>query len=108
MTYFKGLLSVSVRANTALTNASSACLLTLSGPSGWSEGGQMRHAYIGEAWENARQIVSRRDFQPATGFDHRQDRRYFRTCFRTSNVNPVLPPQCDRAHRVLDQVITQL
>ena len=65
-----GQLTVSVGASTALTNAGSAWLLMLSGPGGWGEGCQKLHAYVGEAGENCRQIVSHRDFQPTTGFDH--------------------------------------
>lgn len=37
------------------------------------ERGQMTHAQVGEAGENSQQIISGRDFQPATGFDHRLD-----------------------------------
>jgi hypothetical protein len=44
---------VSVSASTSLTNTSSAFLLTLSGPGGWGEGGQMTHTYVGEAGENS-------------------------------------------------------
>jgi hypothetical protein len=36
--------SVSVSANTSLTNTGFAFLLTLSGPGGWGEAGQMAHA----------------------------------------------------------------
>ena len=61
---------VSVTASTALTNAGSAWLLMLSSPGGWSKGWQMPHAYIGEAGESGRKIISHRDFQPATGFNH--------------------------------------
>ena len=45
--------TVSVSASTSLTNTGSALLLTLSGPGGWGEGGQMTHAYVGEAGENS-------------------------------------------------------
>src|ERR1700756_924203 len=83
-------------------------LLMLSGPGGWGEGCQKLHAYVGEAGENCRQIVSHRDFQPTTGFDHGQDRRHLWTRFRTSYMDPVLAPQGDRAHRIFDQVITEL
>ena len=46
---------------------------------------------IGKAGENRGQIVAHREFQPATAFHDRENRRNLRCCLWTADLYPVLP-----------------
>jgi len=61
---------------------------------------------IGKPGENRGEIIAHRDLQPTAAFCDRENRCNLRSRLRATDVDPVLPAQCHRTHRILRQIGT--
>src|SRR5438034_9889000 len=63
---------------------------------------------IGNTRQDGGQVVTDRNLHPAAGLHNGENRRHLRSSLLATYMDPVLPAQCHRTHRVLRQIVTQL